>query len=154
MNTPSTDRIQKQVFIKAPRKRVWRALTDATEFGEWFRVKLTGQFAPGQPISGPVLHPGYEHLTWNVTVEKMEPERLFSWRWRPHAIDPNKDYSKEPTTLVVFELQEAPGGTLLTVTESGFDGIPIERRESAYRGNSEGWAIQMSNIERHVSQTP
>jgi uncharacterized protein YndB with AHSA1/START domain len=154
MNTNSTDRIEKQVFIKAPRKRVWRALTDSGEFGEWFRVKLTGQFAPGEPISGPVLHPGYEHLTWNVTVEKMEPERLFSWRWRPHAIDPDKDYSQEPTTLVTFELQEVPGGTVLKVTESGFDRVPVERRERAFRGNSEGWAIQMGNIERYVSQRP
>jgi uncharacterized protein YndB with AHSA1/START domain len=152
--TRSTDRIEKQVFIKAPRKRVWRALTDAPEFGNWFRVKLTGQFVPGHSVSGPVLHPGYEHLTWTVVVEKMEPERLFSWRWRPHAIDPNKDYSHEPTTLVEFELQDAPGGTLLKLTESGFDGIPIDRRMTAFLGNSEGWAIQMGNIERHVSQNP
>ena len=151
----STDRIEKQILLKAPRKRVWRALTDKTEFGDWFRVKLSGgQFVPGQTISGAVLHPGYEHITWTVTVEKMEPERIFSWRWRPHAIDPNKDYSHEPTTLVEFELQDAPGGTLLKVTESGFDSIPIERRMTAFRGNSAGWAIQMGNIEKHVSQTP
>jgi uncharacterized protein YndB with AHSA1/START domain len=100
------------------------------------------------------LHPGYEHLTWTVTVEKMEPERLFSWRWCPNAIDPNKDYSHEPTTLVTFELTEVPGGTLLKVTESGFDNVPLERRDTAYRGNSEGWAIQMGNIERYVSQHP
>ncbi|MGH8324262.1 MAG: SRPBCC family protein, partial [Steroidobacteraceae bacterium] len=114
MNT-STDRIEKQILLKASRKRVWHALTDAGEFGSWFRVKLSGQFAPGKPISGPILDPGYEHLTWRVTVEKMEPERLFSWRWRPYAIDPNKDYSHEPTTLVTFELEEVPGGTLLKV---------------------------------------
>jgi len=154
MNTSTTDRIEKQVFIKAPRKRVWRALTDAGEFGEWFRVKVSGPFAAGKAVSGPILHPGYEHLIWNATVEKMEPERLFSWRWKPHAIDANKDYSKEPSTLVVFELEEVPGGTVLKVTESGFDQIPIERRETAYRGNSEGWAIQVGNIERYVSQRP
>jgi uncharacterized protein YndB with AHSA1/START domain len=155
MNTTTTDRIEKEIFIKAPRQRVWRALTDAGEFGEWFRVKLTGQqFASGKSIAGPVLHPGYEHLTWSVTVEKIEPERVFSWRWCPHAIDPNRDYSKEPTTLVTFELEERPGGTLLKVTESGFDQVPIERRETAYRGNSQGWAIQMGNIERYVSQSP
>ena len=102
MNTSSTDRIERQVLIKAPRKRVWRALTDTGEFGEWFRVKVSGKFVPGQSISGPVLHPGYEHITWSVTVEKMEPERLFSWRWHPNAIDPKKDYSHEPTTLVAF----------------------------------------------------
>jgi len=150
----STDRIEKQILLKAPPKRVWRALTQSAEFGDWFRVKLTDPFVPGMSISGPVLHPGYEHLTWTVTVEKMEPERLFSWRWRPHAIDPDKDYSHEPTTLVTFELTEVPDGTLLKVTESGFDGIPLDRRDTAYRGNSEGWAIQMGNIERYVSQHP
>jgi uncharacterized protein YndB with AHSA1/START domain len=153
MNT-NTDRIERQVLIKAPLKRVWRAVTNSAEFGDWFRVKLTDPFTPGKSISGPVLHPGYEHLTWTVTVEKMEPERLFSWRWKPHAIDPNKDYSHEPTTLVTFELTEVEGGTLLKVTESGFDGVPLERRETAYRGNSEGWTIQMVNIERYVSQNP
>jgi uncharacterized protein YndB with AHSA1/START domain len=152
--TNSTDRIEKQVLLKAPLKRVWRALTHSAEFGDWFRVKLTEPFVPGKSISGPILHPGYEHLTWTVTVEKMEPERLFSWRWHPNAIDPKKDYSHEPTTLVTFELTEVPGGTLLKVTESGFAGIPLDRRETAYRGNSEGWAIQMGNIERYVSQHP
>jgi uncharacterized protein YndB with AHSA1/START domain len=150
----NTDRIEKQVLLKAPLKRVWRALTDSAEFGDWFRVKLGDPFLPGKSVSGPILHPGYEHLTWTVTVEKMEPERLFSWRWRPYALDPNKDYSHEPTTLVTFELSEVPGGTLLKVTESGFNGIPLDRRETAYRGNSEGWGIQMGNIERHVSQHP
>jgi uncharacterized protein YndB with AHSA1/START domain len=155
MNTSTTDRIEREVFLKAPRKRVWRALTDTSEFGEWFRVGLIGKrFAAGQTVSGPVLHPGYEHITWSVVIEKMEPERVFSWRWQPHAIDPNKDYSKEPTTLVTFELEDRPGGTLLKVIESGFDQVPVERRETAYRGNSEGWTIQMRNIERYVSQSP
>jgi uncharacterized protein YndB with AHSA1/START domain len=153
MNT-STDRIEKQVLLKAPLKRVWRAVTDSAQFGAWFRVKLSEPFIPGRSISGPVLHPGYEHLTWTVTVEKMEPERLFSWRWRPYAVNPNKDYSNEPTTLVVFELTEVAGGTLLKVTESGFDAVPLERRETAFRANSDGWAIQMGNIERYVSQNP
>jgi uncharacterized protein YndB with AHSA1/START domain len=155
MDTSTTDRIEREVFIKAPRQRVWRALTDAGEFGEWFRVGLTGKrFVAGQAVSGSVLHPGYEHVTWSVVIEKIEPEHLFSWRWRPHAVDPDKDYSKEPTTLVTFELDDRPGGTLLKVTESGFDQVPIERRDSAYRGNSEGWTIQMGNIERYVSQSP
>ncbi len=155
MNIGSTDRIEKEVFIKAPRQRVWRALTEPGEFGAWFRVNLVGQqFAPGKVAAGAVMYPGHEHLTWRVTVEQMEPERVFSWRWWPHAIDPTKDYSQEPTTLVTFELEERPGGTLLKVTESGFDQVPIERRETAYRGNSQGWAIQMGNIERYVSQSP
>jgi len=154
MNTSTTDRIEKQILIKAPRKRVWRALTDTGEFGAWFRVKISGKFAPGESISGPVLYPGYEHITLNVTVEKMEPERFFSWRWHPHAIDPTKDYSHEPSTLVAFELEEVPEGTLLKVTESGFDRIPLERREQAYRGNTEGWAAQVDNIESYVRQHP
>jgi uncharacterized protein YndB with AHSA1/START domain len=152
--TTTTDRIEKQVLLKAPRQRVWRALTDSAEFGSWFRVLLTDPFRAGQEIAGPVLHKGYEHLTWRVTVDKIEPERLFSWRWKPYAIDPNKDYSHEPTTLVTFELTEVPGGTLLKVTESGFDGIPLDRRGAAFRGNSEGWEIQMGNIERHVTPNP
>lgn len=150
----NTDRIEKEIVLKAPVKRVWRAITDSGEFGEWFRVKLTSPFAAGKRTSGPVLHPGYEHIIWDVTIEQIVPEKLFSWRWHPHAIDPKKDYSHEPTTLVVFELSEVPGGTLLKVTESGFDGVPIERRNSAYRGNSEGWAIQVGNIERYVVQHP
>jgi uncharacterized protein YndB with AHSA1/START domain len=151
---PSTDRIEKQVLIKAPRHRVWRAITNSAEFGTWFRVLLKDPFAPGKDISGPILHPGYEHLTWTVTVEKIEPEHFFSFRWRPHAIDPNKDYSNEPTTLVTFELTDVPEGTWLVLTESGFDGIPLERRDTAYRGNTEGWAIQMTNIERYVGENP
>ena len=150
--TTNTDRIEKQILLKAPVERVWHALTDTAEFGSWFRVKLGGKFVPGQSIAGPVLHPGYEHLMWKVTVERMVPYQQFAWRWHPHAIDSNKDYSHEPSTLVLFELSEVPGGTLLKVTESGFDGIPLERRETAYRGNSEGWSIQMGNIERHVSK--
>jgi uncharacterized protein YndB with AHSA1/START domain len=153
MNTNSTDRIEKQVLLKAPVKRVWHALTDAKEFGSWFGVKLTGSFSPGAEISGPITNPGYEHLTMYITIEKIVPERLFSWRWRPNAIDPNKDYSAEPTTLVVFELQEAPGGTLVKLTESGFDKLPPERREQAYRGNEGGWEQQMVNLEKHVSKT-
>jgi uncharacterized protein YndB with AHSA1/START domain len=153
MNT-QTDRIEKQVLIKAPRHRVWRAITNSAEFGTWFRVLLKDPFIPGKDISGPILHPGYEHLTWTVTVDKIEPEHLFSFRWRPHAIDPNKDYSHEPTTLVTFELTEVPEGTRLVLTESGFDGIPLERRDTAYRGNTAGWEIQMTNIERYVSENP
>ena len=149
-----TDRIEKSIELKAPVSRVWRALTDHREFGSWFRVRLDGPFVPGQVSRGRITYPGCEHYRWEAVVQKMEPERLFSWRWKPHAIDPNKDYSHEPTTLVTFELTEVPGGTLLKVTESGFDGIPLERRETAFRGNSEGWAIQMGNIERYVTQNP
>ena len=148
----STDRIEKRILFRAPRGRVWRALADAEAFGEWFGVKLKGTFAPGARLSGEVTHKGYEHVPFEITIERMDPERLFSWRWRPHTIDPKIDYSSEPTTLVVFELEETAEGTMLTVVESGFDGIPLTRRLEAYRGNEQGWAAQMKAIERYVSQ--
>ena len=150
MSASSTDRIERQITLRAPRRRVWRALTDATEFGTGFGVKVEGTFAPGARLRGAITHPGYEHVTWNITIERMEPERLFSWRWHPAAIDPAVDYSAEPTTLVVFELEDVPGGTRLTVVESGFDGVPLARRAHAYRMNGEGWTWQMQSIERYV----
>jgi len=148
----STDRIEKQILLRAPRARVWRALADVEQFGSWFGVKLNGSFVPGARLRGKVMHPGYEHVPFEITIERMEPERLLSWRWHPHAIDPKADYSAEPTTLVVFGLADAPEGTLLTVVESGFDGIPLGRRLEAYRSNDGGWAIQVKAIEKYVSQ--
>jgi uncharacterized protein YndB with AHSA1/START domain len=151
MNT-STDRIERQVHIKAPRSKVWRALADAESFGDWFGVKLQGKrFVVGEPISGNITYPGYEHVVWNVMVERIEPERLLSFRWHPYAVDPTVDYSHEPTTLVVFELEETGDGTLLRLTESGFDKIPVERRQEAFRMNSGGWDQQMVNINTYVT---
>ena len=153
MTATSTDRIEKQIVLRAPRAKVWRALADASQFGSWFGVDLKGaSFAPGARVRGRVTHPGYEHLTWDVVIERMEPERLLSWRWHPYAVDPKVDYSKEPTTLVVFELKDAPEGTLLTVVESGFDQIPLARRAEAFRMNDGGWTAQTANIERHVAR--
>jgi uncharacterized protein YndB with AHSA1/START domain len=148
----NTDRIEKRVFLRAPRARVWRALTDARQLGEWFGVKMEGSFAPGAHIRGQVLHKGYEHIRFEMTIERMEPEKLFSWRGHPHPVDPNADYSAEATTLVVFELEEVKEGTMLTLVESGFDGLPLVRRLEAYRGNEQGWEMQMKAIERHVGQ--
>jgi uncharacterized protein YndB with AHSA1/START domain len=150
MTLTSSDRIEKQILIHAPRSRVWRALTDAGEFGTWFRVRLEGPFVPGQRVAGRITHPGYEHVTLEVTVERMDAERLFSYRWHPYAVDPKVDYSVEPATLVEFRLQDAKDGTLLTVVESGFDRIPAHRRDEAFRMNSGGWAAQVENIRRHV----
>jgi len=147
-----TDRIEKQILLRAPRSRVWRALSDAKEFGTWFGVDLEGPFAPGARVRGKVTHPGYEHITFEIDVDRMEPERLFSWRWHPAPIEPGADYSKEATTVVVFELTEASGGTMLTVVESGFDRIPAARRAQAYRLNDEGWAQQMKFIEQHLAK--
>src|SRR3989442_5843971 len=134
----STDRIEKSILLRAPRARVWRALTDAEEFGKWFGVRLAGTFAPGARVQGKVTHPGYEHLTFDIAIDRMEPQRLFSWRWHPAPVEASMDYSKEPTTLVVFELEEAAGGTMLRVVESGFDEIPLARRAGAYRMNEAG----------------
>ncbi len=146
-----TDRIEKIVVLRAPRSRVWRALSDAKEFGSWFGVEIEGAFTPGAQVRGRITHPGYEHLMMDVTIERLEPERLFSYRWHPYAIDPDVDYSGEPTTLVEFRLEEVQGGTRLTVVESGFDGIPLARRAEAFRMNEQGWTIQLQNIERHVA---
>ena len=143
--------IEKHVEIQSPVSRVWRALTDHREFGEWFRVKLDGPFVPGEVSRGHITYPGYEHLKWEVTIREMVPERLFSFTWHPYAVDPDIDYSSEPSTLVEFRLEPKGGGTLLAVTESGFDAIPKERRFEAYRMNEGGWAEQMKNIETHVA---
>src|SRR3954469_2802437 len=128
-----SDRIEKRIELKAPVSRVWRALTDYKEFGEWFQVMIDGPFVAGKVSTGHITYPGYEHLKWEAMVQKMEPERLFSYTWHPAAVDSKKDYSKEPQTLVEFRLEKTATGTLLMVTESGFDKIPSERRLEAFR---------------------
>ena len=145
-------RIEKRIELRAPVSRVWRALTDYREFGEWFRVKIDGPFVPGQVSRGHVTHPGYEHLRWEAVVQQMEPERLFSFTWHPYAVDSGHDYSGETPTLVEFRLEPIPDGTRLTVTESGFDKVPAHRRAEAFRMNSGGWEAQMKNIESHVAR--
>ncbi len=150
MATSSTDRIEKKILLRVPRARVWRAVSDAEEFGTWFGVRVAGAFAAGARLRGKITHEGYEHVPWDLTVETIEPERLFSFRWHPHAVRPEVDYSGEPPTLVVFTLEEVPGGTLLTVVESGFDRIPLARRAEAFRMNEQGWTAQMASIERHL----
>ncbi len=150
--TASTDRIERQILLKAPRSRVWHALADAEAFGTWFGVALKGQhFVAGESARGYITYPGYEHLLFEITLERIEPERLLSFHWHPYAVDPAHDYSSEPPTLVVFELEDAAGGTLLRVVETGFDRIPLERRVEAFRMNSSGWEQQMGNIEQHVT---
>ena len=148
------DKIEKRIELKAPVSRVWRAITDHREFGEWFRVKLDGPFVAGQLSTGHITYPGYEHVKWNAVVQKIEPEKLFSFTWHPYGIDPKVDYSKETPTLVEFRLEKTAGGTLLVVTESGFDKIPIGRRDEAFLKNDGGWSAQMKNIESYVAQRP
>ena len=146
------NKIEKRIEFKAPTARVWRALTDYREFGEWFQVKLDGPFAAGRPARGHLTYPGYEELKFEVVVQKMEPERFFSFTWHPYAVDPKKDYSKETPTLVEFRLESVPNGTLLIVTESGFDKVPANRRAEAFRMNDEGWGIQLENIAKYVAK--
>jgi uncharacterized protein YndB with AHSA1/START domain len=145
-----TDRIEESVDLKAPIERVWRALTDHEEFGTWFRVKLDGPFVPGELSTGHITHPGYEHIKWRAKIERMEPLRLFAFRWHPYAIDPDIDYSQETPTLVEFRLEPIQGGTRVTVVESGFESVPAYRRAEAFRMNSAGWAMQMQNIQDHL----
>ena len=149
-----SDRIEKRIELSAPVSRVWKALTDYRQFGEWFRVKLDGPFVAGQVTRGHITYPGYEHLTWEAVVQAIEPEHLFSYTWHPYAIDPNVDYSKEPPTLVEFRLEKMAKGTLLLLAESGFDKIPVDRREEALRKNDGGWTEQMKNIEAHLEKHP
>jgi uncharacterized protein YndB with AHSA1/START domain len=145
-----SDRIEKTIELKAPIERVWRALTDHSEFGEWFRVKLDGSFVPGKAATGRITYPGYEHLKWEVKVKQMDAPRLFSFTWHPYAVDPDVDYSPETPTLVEFRLEPTANGTRLTVVESGFDSLPDNRRPDAFRMNEGGWTEQMKNIQAHV----
>jgi uncharacterized protein YndB with AHSA1/START domain len=146
------DSIEKRIELNAPLPRVWQALTDHRQFGEWFRVKLEGPFVPGQVARGWILHPGFEHVRWEATVQEMRPQELFSFTWHPYAVDPNTDYSKETPTLVEFRLKPTATGTSLVITESGFDKIPPHRRMEALRMNEGGWAEQIENIAKYVSQ--
>lgn len=148
-----TNTIRKQIELRAPVARVWRALTDHREFGEWFRVKLDGPFVAGQVSRGHITYPGYEHVQWEAVVQKIEPERLFSYTWHPYAIDPKVDYSSEPQTLVEFQLEKTANGTRLTITESGFEKLTDDKRRlEAFRMNDGGWTEQVRNIEAHVAR--
>jgi len=146
------DRIEKSIDLKAPIERVWRALTDPDEFGTWFRVKLDGPFVPGEVSRGRITYPGYEHLAWEATIQKMEAPRYFSLTWHPYAVDPTADYSKETPTLVEFRLEPTADGTRLFLTESGFEAVPGARRLEAFRMNDGGWTEQMKNIQAHVER--
>jgi uncharacterized protein YndB with AHSA1/START domain len=152
-NTMTTDRIEKQLTLDAPRARVWRALTEVSQFNDWFGVSLTEPFAPGAEVHGRVNIRKLEHVTMTIWIETMEPERFFSFRWHPYAIEPGVDYSAEPTTLVAFTLEEVAGGTRLTIVESGFDAIPASRRAAAFSMNDKGWTGQIENIKRHLDRS-
>ena len=151
--TVTPDRIEKQVTLEAPRSRVWRALTDVTQFNAWFGVKLSSPFVPGAEVSGQITIRDYDHVTMTIWIETMEPERFFSFRWHPYAIEPGVDYATEPTTLVSFTLEDSGQGTRLTIVESGFDAIPESRRAKAFAMNSSGWSGQAENIRKFLAAT-
>ena len=148
-----TDRIEKQIDLNAPLERAWRALTDHREFGRWFGVSLEGPFVPGEVSRGRVTHPGYEHVVWQARIKAIVPQTLFSFTWHPYGLDKEVDYSKETPTLVEFRLEPTAGGTRtrLHLTESGFEGVPAERRAEAFRMNESGWTQQMKNVEAHLA---
>jgi uncharacterized protein YndB with AHSA1/START domain len=146
------DRIEKQIEIAAPVARVWQALTDSRQFGEWFLVKMEGPFVAGKPVAGQITHPGYEHVRMEIVIKAIDPETLFSFTWHPYAIDPKVNYTQEEPTLIEFRLKAAAGETVLTVTESGFDKIPAHRRAEAFLRNDTGWAQQMKNIQAYVNK--
>ena len=149
--TTSTDRIEKQITLDAPRSRVWRALTEVEQFNTWFGVSLVTPFVPGTEVSGQLKIRGYEHVTMTIWIETMEPERFFSFRWHPYAIEAGVDYSAEPTTLVSFTLEDAGAGTQLSIVESGFDAIPESRRAKAFAMDSNGWSGQAENIRKFLA---
>ena len=150
--TLSTDRIERSIVIKAPRERVWTALSNAQNFGTWFGANLRGQtFAPGQRARGQITICGHEDAVFDVVVVDMTPQERMSFNWHPYAVGPAIDYAGEEPTLVTFVLADAPDGTLLKVVESGFDKVPPSRRLEAFRMNDRGWAAQLENIARHAS---
>ena len=159
----STDRIEKRILLRAPRARVWRALSDSTEFGTWFGMKFDGPFTPGTLVHGVIVpttvdaevgkaQKPYEGVPVEITIVQTEPERLFSFRWIPYAIEPGVDYSAEPTTLVAFELEEVADGIMLTITESGFDQIPLARRAQAFSANEGGWSMAANVLDKYFRQ--
>jgi len=147
----SDDRIEKVIEMDAPVARVWRAVTDHEEFGQWFRVKLDGPFKPGAVSKGEMTYPGFEGWPWLATVEQMEPERVFSFRWHDYDQKSGVPVEKQPTTLVEFRFEAIPRGTRLTITESGIAALPEPRRVQVLRDNTEGWNIQARNIAEHVA---
>lgn len=159
----STNRIEKTILLRAPRDRVWHAISDSKQFGTWFGVEFDGPFVAGKHVTGRIVptkvdpevakaQEPYSGMAFDCSIERIEPMRLFSFRWHPYAVDPGVDYSSEPTTLVLFELEEVAGGTKLTISESGFDRIPLERRAKAFASNEQGWTAQIKLIEKYLAR--
>jgi uncharacterized protein YndB with AHSA1/START domain len=147
----TTDRIEKRFEVRAPRSRVWRAISDAQQFAAWFGVTVDGPFVAGSTVRGNVTNQAYAHIRVEFQVQTIDPERYFAYRWHPYANDPKLDYATEPTTLVEFTLEETAGGTEVTIVESGFDKIPLARRAEAFRMNEGGWTGQVKNLTKYVA---
>ena len=162
--TQNTDRIEKKILLRAPRERVWGAISEARQFGTWFGVEFDGEFVAGARLTGKITptkvdpevaksQQPYSGKAFEIEVDRIEPMRLLSFRWHPFAVEPGLDYSKEPATLVAFELEPAAGGTMLTITESGFDRIPLARRAKAFAANDQGWLAQTKLLEKYLART-
>ena len=163
--TIDTDRIQKNIVLRASRERIWRAISDAKQFGTWFGVEFEGDFVVGSHLKGRIVptkvdadiaktQEAYSGMAFEIFVERIEPMRVLAFRWHPYAVEPGRAFSTEPTTLVTFVLENAPGGISLTITESGFDQIPLERRAEAFMENEKGWAAQTQLIQKYLAQFP
>lgn len=161
--TDITDRIEKKVLLKASRERVWRAITEAEQFGTWFGVEFEGDFVAGRLLKCKVAttkvdaeiakqQEAYAGVEFVILVDRIEPMRLFSFRWHPYELEPGSDDTQAPMTLVTFELEDAAGGTLLTITESGFDAVPLDKRAQAFTSNEQGWNTQSRLIEQYLAE--
>ncbi|MEP6962357.1 MAG: SRPBCC family protein [Acidobacteriota bacterium] len=161
----NTDVIEKKILLRAPLQRVWRALSDATEFGTWFGIRFESPFVPGAVVAGVMMpttvdpevgkaQKPYEGTRFEITIQQMEPPRVFSFRWHPGAVDKTKDYSAEPMTLVAFQLEEVKDGVMLTLTESGFDQLPLDRRQKSFSDNEHGWTMMVKVIEAYIAGKP
>ncbi len=159
----TTDRIEKKVLLNAPLERVWSAISDAKQFGTWFGMKFDGPFTPSARLTGMIvptrmdsevakMQEPHAGKPFEIRVDRVEPKRLFSFYWHPYAIEPGADSCKEPMTLVAFELEPAPDGTMLTITESGFDQVPVARRAEAFKANEVGWNEQAKLIAKYLAQ--
>jgi uncharacterized protein YndB with AHSA1/START domain len=160
--TTDTDRIQKNIVLRASRERVWGAISDAQQFGTWFGVEFDGDFVAGTSLQGKIVptkvdteiakaQEPYAGTAFQIFVERVEPMRVFAFRWHPYAVEPGQDVEKEPTTLVTFVLEDAPDGISLTITESGFDQIPLKRRAKAFTENEQGWTAQTQLIRKYLA---
>lgn len=157
-----TDRIEKKVLLRASRDRVWHAISDSAQFGSWFGMEFDGPFIAHTRLTGRIipttvdpetakLQQPYAGKPVEIVVDRIEPMRRFAFRWHPFAINPQVDYSKEPMTLILFELADVADGILLTITESGFDKIPLERRALAFAADEGGWEKQTQLIRKYLA---